>query len=436
MRSPFLKPISAVFLCACAAGFSYQLACLNAQYFKYVTFTRIRIQAAKKSYAPDLHICPATSQVFNTTAYNAKAKVKVGNITGWREVLRFQNTMTVAQLLEYSPSANDVIRKCTVRRPEDMGFSYLDRDECHVVFNVTKYYTLEYICYTVILKPLKDDKKYDTFRLNLAVNYPGVYYEFTLNDIWMKLLNNFRTLSMERHYGDKSLSLAPVISRGLERNTALYNLFRVSKYEIEYHRLLPPYDTRCRDYLSEGLPQWHRLREPRAYSPVDKRPLSSHDMRNKTLALIFAAIGNSCTRACAQVECDQTWAITTVDMEYQLDGILFSVVAPKEPSFLISHEAQLTIESYLIFAMSCIGSWFGLSVLSFNPITIMDRAQGPARSIDQNGSSDFGTDVKKGMTYLVKLIKDMNHMKHIIRHQPPLGLNRREVMFHRCENSA
>ncbi|KAI1304143.1 hypothetical protein HDE_01917 [Halotydeus destructor] len=399
--------------------------------------------------APDLHICPATSQVFNRTAYNKTGKEKIGKLVGASEVLKFQSMMTVGQLLEYSPSADDLISECIVRRPLNLEFFYLRRKECYKAFNVTKYYTLEYICYTVNLVPLDGDNLYHSHHLNLAINYPGVYYEVTLDSIWLQVMNNFRILAVQRGDGDDSLALAPVISRGLENGVALYDFFRVSNYKIHYHRLPPPYDTKCRRYEDEG----HRSATDcenkcinqrsqnlinrfwygsRAYKSLNQRPLSSNDMHNKTLAAIVGHIGSHCQHACAQAECDTTWAITRVTVERQNIGITFSVVAPKRPSFYIYHDAQLTIESYLIYAMSCVGSWFGLSVLSFNPVTVKERSKRRPKVVSlQDGATKLGVDAKKGMAYLVKLIKDMNHMKSLVKSHPPLVVKRGEIIFQR-----
>ncbi|KAI1304142.1 hypothetical protein HDE_01916 [Halotydeus destructor] len=404
---------------------------------------------SRESHSPDLHICPATSQVFNRTAYNQVAEKQLGKLEAASEVLRFQSMMTVGQLLEYSPSADDVINKCFVRRPEKLAFFYLEREECRKAFQVKKYYTLEYICYNIALVPLDGEPLYNNYRLNLAINYPGVYYELTLDDRWQQSLNNFRVLSIQRQHGDESLSVAPILSRGLGNGSALYDFFRVSNYKIHYHRLPPPYDTKCHNYTAEGVHSatdcenrcmnkrslsqvnlfWYGSR---AYYPLDQRPLSSKDFLNETLAKIVNDISSHCQRACSQAECHVTWAITRVRNERQQIGITFSAVAPKRPSFYIFHEAQQTFESYVIFAMSCIGSWFGLSALSFNPVAFMAGAPWRARGDrKQNGYVELGADAKKVLRYLMSLMKDMNHMKCFVKSHLPAERKRRNMSHQR-----
>ncbi|KAI1304141.1 hypothetical protein HDE_01915 [Halotydeus destructor] len=423
MNIAYRKLISIIFTCACAGGLLFQLATLNQQYFKYKTFTRLSMEIVTLSQSPDLHICPATNQVFNRTAYNSKASKKLGKLVGASAVLSFQSTMTVGQLLEYSPSGDDLIHECLVRRPGGLEFRYLEKQECNKAFNVTKYYTLEYICYHVALVPLDGEPLYNNDRLNLAINYPGVYFELTLEDRWQQSIESFRILSVQREYGGESLTLSPIVSRGLENGAALYSFFLLSNYKIHYDRLPPPYDTKCRRYRDEGyhsstdcenkcknkrsLSEVNRFwYGSRGYYPTEQRPLSTYDMRNATLARIMGRINGQCERACAQLDCHVTWVITTVITQRQPSGISFSAVAAKQPSFFISHEAQQTFESYVIFAMSCIGSWLGLSVLSFNPVAFMAKAPWRATGTEQNGGSELSIDVKKGVRYLLSLVQN------------------------------
>ncbi|KAI1305838.1 hypothetical protein HDE_01058 [Halotydeus destructor] len=390
------------------------------------------------TFAPEIHVCPATDQVFNFTTYNAKFNTTLGNLTTDEDVFAFQSMMTIAQLLEYTPKANEFVGKCIIRRPHSNGFTYLNRTACNRVLNVTKYYTLEYICYVVNLIPYKDDIPYDANRIRYALNYPGMYYQVTLGDMWLKFMNYFKLLSTLRKNGDRSISGANVISRGFYNNTSLYDMFYVSFHKIRYQRLPPPFDTQCRDYFADGLKSSsdcaHKcintrcMREMDRYwyasharIPLEKYPLSSNDFKNKTYGKIFEDIFVACQRACAQPECTRTRTMTLVRSERYDDGITIKVVKTKEPSFFIKFDAFHTLESYLIFGMSCIGFWFGLSVLSFNPARFM-KADKPCgfKSRKDGGfrSRVEDLEIRKDMKMLHRLMSQLKADIHLTNVTP------------------
>ncbi|KAI1304221.1 hypothetical protein HDE_01921 [Halotydeus destructor] len=423
------KLVSALFLCVCAAGFAFQVGELSGEYFSYETMTRIATDILRFTYAPDVHICPKTSQMFNITAYNeAKNSTVLTRIENIDETQIFQSMMTVADLFAYTPSSMDMIDNCMVRRPHSNGFTVYDRNYCNNMFYVTKYFTMEYICYQVQLIPLKDDMSYDTNRIGFALNYQGTFYYFTLADQWKTLLNDLKIMSIERGaYIDKSLPVSMLISRGYQKGNSMYNLFFARNSRVRYVRMPPPYKSMCRDYIKDGLRsslgcsnECMRIRSlkhfgmfwygSQAYSPLPERPLSANDFKNVTYRRVFAVIYNECHDMCRQNECNITWSLTSVNQRKSGEGLRFSAVMGSQPSFTVEHEPKLTMENYLIFIMSCIGSWFGLSVLSFNPMNLKQRkAKGKDGAV---GLTACRTDpLFKGM---VRLQHELNSIKKFV----------------------
>ncbi|KAI1289694.1 hypothetical protein HDE_08300 [Halotydeus destructor] len=347
--------------------------------------------------APDLHICPATDQIFNFDEYNAKFKTSLGKPTSHTEVFEFQSMMTVAQLLEYSPSTEDLLDNCVIRRPYSNAIHYLEGLKCHNAFNVKKYFVFEYICYVVSLVPERDNELYDTNVISYALNFPGIFYELRVNFNWVRFMNYFKLLAAQKGSYSRSIAGAKLITRGKLNDSILFNRFVVSAYKIGYHQLPPPFDTMCRDYIGQGLKgarycasscigrrvlqqldrHWYAKH---TYNPVDKRPVSSNDFKNTTFGQLFKSIFIECHALCSQAPCDKTWMMTLVQSQRYQDGVMFSVTTTNQPSFHLQSEAQLTIEAYLLFVMSCIGSWFGLSILSLSPARLV-RSKKPNRLV-------------------------------------------------------
>ncbi|KAI1304222.1 hypothetical protein HDE_01920 [Halotydeus destructor] len=437
------RVISVAFIGICAVGFGYQVTSLTAKYLQYETMTRISMDIESYTYAADLHVCPSANQVFNLTAYNENSlkngvESNLTEIDDLKDIYQFQSMMTISDLLQYSPPAGDFLFGCMVRRPGSNDFDSYDKMECHNMFQVTKYFSMQFICYQVHLIPLQNETKYDLGGMSYAISYPGTFYRLTLTNTWHSLLNSFKAMTVERAEGDKSSTLSPVISRGLSQGSAKYNMFIVSHFKMKYFRLPPPYQSHCRNYRKQGLrnaaycsnkclsERSLRLLDrvwtgSRAVYPVDKLPLSTNDLKNETVGKIFQCIYDDCKRACSQPECNLTWALTTIDRQsFKMDHhIVFDVVTSRKPSFIIEHDVQLTMESYLIFLMSCVGSWFGLSVLSFCPARVISRRRRQESNLAPDGATimrgDIFNTIKRDMNVLLdrvgKLITQMNALE-------------------------
>ncbi|KAI1289695.1 hypothetical protein HDE_08301 [Halotydeus destructor] len=172
------------------------------------------MEIARYIQAPQLHLCPATYQVFDFELYNAKFNTTLGNIAGSEDIYAFQTMITVSQLLEYSYPAQDLVVFCAIRRPHSNAVKYLGREECTDIFSLTKYFIYEYICYKVDLKPGKGGVLYDTHRLGCAVNHPGLFFELRINPKWLTSMRTFKILSAQKKEGEKRIGGAQMIEIG------------------------------------------------------------------------------------------------------------------------------------------------------------------------------------------------------------------------------
>lgn len=53
--------------------------------------------------------------------------------------------------------------------------------------------------------------------------------------------------------------------------------------------------------------------------------------------------------------------------EYQEEDLTFVVNVPQEPSYDIAYYPKLSMTEWLIYVFSCLGSWFGVSMMGLNP---------------------------------------------------------------------
>ncbi|KAI1304137.1 hypothetical protein HDE_01911 [Halotydeus destructor] len=367
--------------------FTYQVANLTHLYFKYETMTMVTGQIIKHARAPNIHLCPYAFDVFDLEAYNrdnnSSTPVKFSSTS---QLSLFHSMFTIRNLFQYSPALDDVIQDCIIRKPGSNRYSRFNRSECQGRFKIAKYVVNNHICYNIRLTEFENGSRYSYSRMATALTFPGMYYAFKLTDRWSGKLSLFKIVSVEGRQGeDKALTTAPLVNRGVKDHEMLYNVFSIQHSKLLNFLLLPPYDSMCRDYVAQGLrssagcynkclyerclKEFDRLwYATNIYEPVDKRPLSFLEMQAEPEKIErFEEIFQNCHRACSQRSCTSAWSLTTADLASHGNATMFTVMLPNKPSFVMMYEPKLTIESYLIFFMSCIGSWFGLSVLSFNP---------------------------------------------------------------------
>ncbi|KAI1304240.1 hypothetical protein HDE_01908 [Halotydeus destructor] len=384
--------ISGLFLATCSIGFLYQSYNLTSTYLQFETTTLSTADIPQLTYAPNVHLCPFAYQVFNIEKYNKEASHPLPvNIASFEEKNPFDDTFTISELLKYTPSAESMIDGCVIRKPGPLGFDELNRTKCYERFKLEKYYKFSFMCYKAYLSPETNDVMHDFNDIAYSQVYPGMYYSLILNDQWSRLVGNAKVISYEERHGDKSFAVAPIVDRHLEDDCTKHNFIWVSHSKIRYHRLPPPYDSKCRDYVADGLGNavgcinacmYKRSLEhldriwyaSRSRYPIDKRPLSFLDVKhNGTKRAILKKLDRECKGKCQQTECNITWSLTRAIVAPFSKGLTIQVMISVEASFAIDLQPKLMFGSYLIYLMSVFGSWFGLSVLSFNPIKLFSQ---------------------------------------------------------------
>ena len=162
--------------------------------------------------------------------------------------------------------------------------------------------------------------------------------------------------------------------------------------------LLPhPYDSNCRDYRLDGLSgrrECHyrcleRLAVARfnkshysnlIYEPRKHKHLSVYDLMNETINEQLKGMESRCARLCAQPPCAYHYSITSISVAANPHVQDLHVQIPYQPFMHILHLPAMQLVEFLVYVLSCLGVWFGVSVLSLNPVALLSKWQSRSSS--------------------------------------------------------
>jgi hypothetical protein len=132
----------------CLSGFGYQTYHVSSIYFAYTTVTRLEFEAQSDMYeVPSLVMCVRYFDVIDQQRLKAETGIILNRINDLEGAATESRKLTVAQILEYTPTGNQTIRSCLVHVKEYV-IEELGADACNQMYNVSKYYTQEYVCYS------------------------------------------------------------------------------------------------------------------------------------------------------------------------------------------------------------------------------------------------------------------------------------------------
>lgn len=290
--------------------------------------------------------------------------------------------LTLGDIFNKTPPSQDLISSCVNRIPRSYEIMKGDEAKCKQIFSIVKFYTLEFICYR--FDYLYSNESFDYGRLSNSVAWSKTIYQLGLS----KVLNSYLKILWAAHIDTDlplySLQYAPNYDRESKEILYRYTLNFVNLITI---RLPAPYAGRCLDYKTNPVngkkSQNECYNDCVTQSVVEKfkmipfsslytekseyinlRPLTYSDAVNVTMNASLHDIENSCHKECSHEDCQELVTFTRVAAEPNHDGrIEFALNGPIEPSFTVENKPQLTIIEYVVYILSSVGTWFGVSVI-------------------------------------------------------------------------
>lgn len=294
-----------------------------------------------------------------------------------------QANLTLDQIFEFTPGVHEVIQSCSHRQMNGLLMESDERRQCRDKFYVYRFYVQSFMCYGFkFIGAVNFTSKqialslYDTNILYGVILGP----KFSGADMVMVCVFYGTYPTTSRQYSVLVNRLADFYSKEVRHNVYV---FGYSSNQVELMKA--PYETRCTDMdelwsaeacrqkcLKPVEDQIDRVFFTSIISEgVNRKHINYFDLEDKKKRMLIRSQLYKCSKSCVSRPCTYNYTITYADMAMKkvADGNSLQVKTrtAKAPGLNVKFEAQLPFMEFVIYICSCIGIWFGLSVVSLNP---------------------------------------------------------------------
>lgn len=366
-------------------GFAYQTSLVSEEYFRYETTTAIKFVKPNFVKHHTIALCLRyadlldTKRLFNETGMRYQPpEWKTGSpeISGTR--------LRVDQIFEYTPAPDQVIESC-FNRPKDWQIRNAKSAECNIIFNVTKFFTLEFMCYkiqdelkrkvhlTAVIESEFNALK--IFEMTLKKRFADAFLAYPI-----AYRGTYPFVSREHAHPVPPLKSRP------RSNESVINTLYVSPRDMRIQRLPPPYNTRCIPRNGDDPYICMRQCLTKKYTQVLNRvpgtellrsryklkPLSYEDLQNSSIRKGAQKLRQECEKNCIFTACVVGYTVTHTVTSLRTDAsfTLTSLVS-LEADARIQTQPQMSAIDYFSFICTSFGWWFGLSFLSLDPVRLL-----------------------------------------------------------------
>ena len=368
----------------CIAGCCYQVQNIISSYFRYDSITRNKYYQPQILQYPDLHYCfMYLEDLLNVSAINQKYGLLM-NQSKPDDLFSLLDFITVNDILQNTPSGD--LKDCKYR---DITGNHVLRPReksCSTFFKVQKYVFQQYVCYVVTAKKASS-LRFQT--VSKSLNLDRMIYEIKVDgslDHSRKILptiTNMRFPFIENSY-------ASAYYKRSDEHIAI----KISCQNLTMHWLGYPYDDfRCQ---SEGEKDFYQCRDDcvqtallnrfdrlpstsyynSSFDKLDKKLFSHSMVANRSMSKLMGEIFHHCSNCCPIFACDYSYCLMlgNQDSSVALNGEAVSssirVESPGYPYVVITCVPQIPLLDSIIYVLSSLGTWFGLVIISCNPIKL------------------------------------------------------------------
>ena len=361
-------------------GFVLQLEQISELYFRYQTTSKSQFQIRDIEDYQTIIFCPRFAEILDRSNYQDLG-IRPTPPVSPQELEEDLQSLTIKNILELTPKESSVILDC-IRKDESTSMPLrLSKAECEHFFKITKSVNGARVCYTFMPR---NRTVYSIGDVASSQTYSSIVYVINFlpslgKAVFVNIISEYMYSNEERDALESRIYQARIL------NTAGFSKSQLAVYGefIEVSRLSAPYDTKCtpghdREVCYEAclLKKFKEInRIP--WSSFHKNKLNIKmvtfaDFKNKSISSFIATSFNECRMLCKRkTECHTAYSKTTAQ-EYveKISAFHLAIAAmvPAGPNISVYSVAFLTPIEFLIQIGSCVGVWFGLSIISFNPV--------------------------------------------------------------------
>lgn len=361
-------------------------------YFKFGMITGVTIGVTEKMKAPSLSACFRWVDVIEPFKNKRFENIHPDEDDAVRDLM---NVTSMAEIFEKAPLSAGALFDCRIRKPGSYEIFNPGMEECNKLFNTSKFYMIEYICYRFQYVASKEEFTYD--ELANTPTWSSVFYELGLHSNFSLYKHAKFIAHNDVEYPFRELSMSTVADRSVfDTWNGIFKTFKVFYFTLKQRRLPPPYPTKCRKYDDEDhldgnsqiecqqicmnnetitafgkSPFSSILYETAPQKPLHPNiPLTYRDMQHPEVSNAVLKMSINCARKCNRQDCEETLSFTRLDDEPTTDRVKIRVYIPTEALFSIRFLPMMDFVQYFTNFLSTLGVWFGTSVIDLEPLEI------------------------------------------------------------------
>ena len=390
------KCLSCVYRLICFVGLLVQVATVTKTYLEYPTSTKLTIDVDHYLKIPDFTICMSVVSILDSKWVRQAKRLDVK-----RDSDNVSQVLSVQEILDETPSSHHIMDSCMTRSSNSYQVFFHQGTRCLNVFNITKSVFGEYVCYTL---ELKTNSTIDLRKITFSRRLSRVLFIFNLNDSLSSVMTLKPMVHMPGSFPYKTASFSMTHNRkpyGQPDLLPNFNTIKSSYTKYVISRLPPPFGSKCRNYSATSDVDYPMTKEdciqkcllrsvPQELGkvpftsairvPVKLIQLSMLDMDDDATSAILNRLELDCRSQCSQLDCHSTFTITSGFTEVDVKMRLL-VYSPNSPDLLLQEEEAFRFLDFLIFVSSCVGSWLGLSFISFDPVDLYEIMTSWSKSV-------------------------------------------------------
>lgn len=380
------KCISCVYRLLCFVGLLVQVVSITKTYLTYEIATKLTIGVDHILRIPDYTICTTFVPLLDAKWVRDVKKLDVG-----RDFLNVSRVVTVQEILEKTPAPSHLLTSCMTRSKDTYGVNFHLKNQCLQHFNITKSVFKEFVCYTL---KIKTNSSIDLKKITFSRRLSRVVFIFNLDSSFNAVMSLKPMVHITGSLPYTTSSFSMEHSRkvyGQPNSTPNFNTIKTSYTKYVISRLPPPFASRCRSYKESDdvlgntrddcIQTCLKGTTPKALGkvpftsfiqqPIDMKQISMEDLKIRNISYILNKLEHACQSQCSQLDCFLTFTVTSGTTEIDVKMRLL-VYSPNSPDLVVQEEEAFKFLDFLIFIASCVGSWLGLSFLSFDPIDLYE----------------------------------------------------------------
>ena len=378
----------ALFAVLCVSGLLVQVHQISRNYFKYQTTTKTKFEVQEVESYQTIFFCPGYIDLLERSQFKSYG-IQTDVRQNMEVVSKALSILTVKQILELTPNVSGIIKGCLVRERSLSLPMILTSNECKEFFNIWKSVNGERVCYTFMPR---NRTSYSVGNVASSFTHPRIAYLLTLSDSLAK--TRFAYFISYNSYPGKPSD--PLLSRMFGVNVDNANSYRWSTFYVSYFllkifKLPPPYDTQCKNRkrqvcyelcLINRFKQINRIPWSGFHRDhIDMKMFTYDDTRNQTMVKFAQNVFRHCLRCKLNPQCYTSFSVTKIHVN-KSSGLKLQIssMIPFWPNTKIISVPLVTLVDYLVQVGSCLGVWFGFSILSLDPVKIMSKRKAKVES--------------------------------------------------------